>query len=226
MQAQVPVASQVWPSPQEAQAPPPFPQAVDVGVWHWPLESQQPEGQEAALQTQAPLLQTCPSAQVWQAPPFFPHADIDTVLTQPPFWSQQPDGHEVASQAPLPVPPVPAPVPPLPLPPDPVPPPVALAPPRPLVPPVPVAPPAALAPPRPLAPPVGPAPPLPPGGSVIGLRQPESETAPSDRKRKSKSERERIGGSCVKESASISGKRLTALRFRRPFVARRFRDGK
>ena len=62
-----------------------------------------------------------------QAPPFF-HADVDTVVTQPPFWSQQPVGQEVASQAPLPVPPVPAPLPPLPAPPDPFPPPVALAP--------------------------------------------------------------------------------------------------
>ena len=85
VQTQVPVASQVWPSPQGLQAPPPFPQAAEVGVWHWPLESQQPEGHELALQTHAPLLQTCPSSQVWQAPPFFPQADIDTVVTQPPF---------------------------------------------------------------------------------------------------------------------------------------------
>jgi hypothetical protein len=153
-------------------------------------------GQEVALQAQAPSLQTCPSAQVWQAPPFFPQADIDGVVTQPPFSSQQPVGQEVASQAPLPVPPVPAPLPPLPTPPDPFAPPVALPPPSPLAPPAPVAPPRPLAPPRPvapprpLAPPVGPAPPVPPAsGSVIGLTQPAAETPTRQRKDKSKSER-------------------------------------
>ena len=85
VQTQVPVASQVRPSPQGAQAPPPFPQAVVVGVWHWPLESQHPLGQEVALQTQAPPLQICPSAQVAQAPPLFPHAVTDVVVTQPPL---------------------------------------------------------------------------------------------------------------------------------------------
>ncbi len=85
LQTQTPVASQVWPSPQGAQAAPPFPQAVVVGVSHWPLESQQPFGHELALQTHAPPLQPWPSAQVAQTPPFFPHADVDGVVTQPPF---------------------------------------------------------------------------------------------------------------------------------------------
>jgi hypothetical protein len=57
VQTQVPVASQVSPSPQGAQAPPPFPQAAVVGVWHLPLESQHPFGQELALQMHAPPLQ-------------------------------------------------------------------------------------------------------------------------------------------------------------------------
>jgi hypothetical protein len=34
VQTQVPVPSQVSPSPQGAQLAPPFPQAVVVGVWH------------------------------------------------------------------------------------------------------------------------------------------------------------------------------------------------
>jgi hypothetical protein len=57
VQTQVPVASQVRPSPQGAHAAPPFPQPVVVGVWHWPFESQHPFGQELALQTQPPPLQ-------------------------------------------------------------------------------------------------------------------------------------------------------------------------
>ena len=118
-----------------------------VGVAHWPAESQQPDGHEPALQTQAPSLQAWPSAQVTQAAPLFPHADVDCVVTQPPPVSQQPPGQEVASQAPLPEPPVPL-APPLPLPPVPFAPPVAPPPPEPLAPPVPVAP----APPVPFAP--------------------------------------------------------------------------
>jgi hypothetical protein len=34
VQTQLPVPSQVRPSPQGAQLAPPFPQAVVVGVWH------------------------------------------------------------------------------------------------------------------------------------------------------------------------------------------------
>ena len=64
LQTQVPVASQVCPSPQGAQLPPLLPQAVLVGVAHWPFESQQPDAHEPALQTQAPPLQAWPSAQV------------------------------------------------------------------------------------------------------------------------------------------------------------------
>ena len=138
MQTQVPVASQVCPSPQGAQLPPLFPQAVLVGVAHWPFESQQPEGHELALQTQAPPLQAWPSAQVMQAAPLCPHADVDCSVTQPPFASQQPLGQEVASQAPVIEPPVPL-APPLPLPPVPCAgavPPVPFAPPVPFEPPV------------------------------------------------------------------------------------------
>jgi len=57
LQTQVPVASQVWPSPQGAQLPPLLPQAALVGVAHWPVPSQQPVGQELGLHTQAPPLQ-------------------------------------------------------------------------------------------------------------------------------------------------------------------------
>ena len=77
MQTQVPVASQVWPSPQAAQLPPFFPQAALVGVTQRPLESQHPDPHDPALQMQAPPLQACPAAQVAHAAPFRPQADVD-----------------------------------------------------------------------------------------------------------------------------------------------------
>jgi hypothetical protein len=56
LQAHLP-AEQVVPVPQAAQAAPPVPQVPLLEVWHLPLVSQQPFGQEVALQTHLPPLQ-------------------------------------------------------------------------------------------------------------------------------------------------------------------------
>jgi homeobox protein ESX1 len=220
------------------------------------------------LQTHAPPLQTCPSAQVEQLPPFFPQAVSEIVVMQPPLLSQQPFAHEVLSQAlapPEPLPPEPlAPpdpfAPPEPLappeaPPDPFAPPEALPPepfappealppeplvppelplpPEPLVPPElplppePFVPPELALPPLPPLPPVGPEPPVPLSiGPVVGLTQAPPSRGPSETNSNSKSERGRMRSSRRGENGSISGKRPVGLRFRRPFVARRFRVGK
>ena len=196
LQTQVPVASQVCPSPHGAQLAPLLPQAVLVGVAHWPFESQQPEEQEPALQTQAPLVQVCPSPQVRHAAPFRPHAEVDSSVTQPPVESQQPFGHDVASQALLvePPPPVEPPLapPPVPAPPVPFVPPVLVAPPEPFVPPVLVAPPEPFVPPVLVAPPVWLAPPVLPGlGSWTGFKQEALKMAP--RQKENSSEWERMG---------------------------------
>jgi hypothetical protein len=53
LQAHAPF-TQVWPVAQAVQLAPPVPQVALAEVRHWPLESQQPFGQDVALQTQAP----------------------------------------------------------------------------------------------------------------------------------------------------------------------------
>ena len=140
------------------------------------------------MQTQAPPLQAWPSAQVRQAAPLRPHAEVDSSVTQPPFASQQPVGHDVASQALLTEPPPPV-APPLALPPVPAPPvaPVLVAPPVLVVPPVAVLPPVPLTPPDPPAPPVWPAPPVLPGaGSWTGFKQEAVKIAPRQKENSSK----------------------------------------
>ena len=47
----------VWPVAQAAHAAPPVPQVPALEVRHMPLASQQPLGQEVALQTHAPPAQ-------------------------------------------------------------------------------------------------------------------------------------------------------------------------
>src|SRR5262249_41842518 len=117
-----------------------------------------------------------------------------------------------------------------PMPPAPFDPPELLLPPEPLLPPVvptppePTAPPLAFDPPEPLLPPEPLAPPE-PVGSVMGLRHDAAGAAASRTNSNNKSGR-RMGGSRVKKGPSISGKSRVRLRFRRPFVARRFRLGK
>ena len=66
-----------------------MPQAAAAEVWHWPLLSQQPLGQEAASQTQVPwALHSWWAAHAAQVPPLAPQAVVEAV-TQLPF-EQQP----------------------------------------------------------------------------------------------------------------------------------------
>jgi hypothetical protein len=51
-------------------------------VWQFPVASQQPLGQDVALQTHAPLTHACPAAQDTQAAPSVPHAALVGGLTQ------------------------------------------------------------------------------------------------------------------------------------------------
>jgi len=73
------------------------PQVPVPEVRHWPLESQQPLGHEAALQTQAPLLHAWPVAHALQAAPPVPQVPVPEVRHWP-LESQQPLGHEAALQ--------------------------------------------------------------------------------------------------------------------------------
>ena len=90
------VASHRWPDEQAAQAAPPDPQAVAVGVMHWPLLLQQPSGQEVALQTHCPAAHACPAAHEAQTAPLRPQMPSVIEVTQWPFESQQPDAQVAA----------------------------------------------------------------------------------------------------------------------------------
>ena len=70
-------------------AAPLVPQVAVAEVRHWPVESQQPFGHEAALQTQAPCaLQAWFAAHATHCPPFAPHMAADVVTHWP--LAQQP----------------------------------------------------------------------------------------------------------------------------------------
>ena len=100
MHAQAPLRHS-WPEPQVLQAAPPLPHVALALVLHWPLESQQPVGQDVASQTQAVPLQRWPAAQLAHVAPFAPQAADVWVVTQlVPL--QQPVGQELGVQAHLP----------------------------------------------------------------------------------------------------------------------------
>ena len=63
------------PELHEVHTAPPLPQSLlAVPGWQWPDESQQPDGQLAALHTHAPPTHSCPAAHATQAPPAEPHS--------------------------------------------------------------------------------------------------------------------------------------------------------
>jgi hypothetical protein len=78
-------------------AAPPVPQVPLLEVRHWPLESQQPFGQDVALQTQLPPLHACPVAHDLQAAPAVPQVPLLEVRHWP-LESQQPFAQEDALQ--------------------------------------------------------------------------------------------------------------------------------
>ena len=101
---------------QVAHMPPAPPQALEEGAVHTPF-AQHPFGHEAASQTHAPLLHSCPAAHAALVPhshapatqpvdalglqamhelPFVPHAVFDDVVQTP--LAQQPFGHDAALQ--------------------------------------------------------------------------------------------------------------------------------
>ncbi len=95
--------SQAFPPVQATQATPFLPQLVlEVPLWQTPLASQQPLGQDVALQTHLPASQTLPVAQAMQAAPAVAHCALVVGVTQVSL-AQQPFGQEVASQEHLPV---------------------------------------------------------------------------------------------------------------------------
>jgi hypothetical protein len=97
---------QASPVPHPAQAAPPLPQLVAdslaVATQVFPL--QHPAHPDDVLHTQAPALHVCPVAHATHAMPPVPHEPFAEVWHLPEL-SQQPLGHEVASQthAPLPL---------------------------------------------------------------------------------------------------------------------------
>lgn len=92
----VPPPMHSCPKPQVVQLPPPVPQYAALGAWQVPPASQQPLGQDAALQTQTPLTQAWPVAHTAHVPPLAPQW-FALEVSQPPL-SQQPLGQEWASQ--------------------------------------------------------------------------------------------------------------------------------
>ena len=99
MQTHLPDA-QVVPVPQAAQATPPVPQVGLLEVWHLPLESQQPFGQELASQTHLPPLQAWPVAQGAQVAPPVPQVPMLSALCRTQAVPlQQPPLQELALQA-------------------------------------------------------------------------------------------------------------------------------
>ena len=103
MQAHFP-DEQVVPLPQTAQAAPPVPQVGLLDVWHLPFVSQQPLGQELALQTHLPPLQAWPVAQGAQVAPLLPQVPMLSALCRTQVVPlQQPPLQELAVQAQAPV---------------------------------------------------------------------------------------------------------------------------
>ena len=67
-----------------------MPQVPLAEVWHWPFESQQPDGQDVASQTHLPcVLHSCLAAQLAHVPPPRPQAVLDGVVLHTPL-AQQP----------------------------------------------------------------------------------------------------------------------------------------
>jgi len=102
-------AAQVWPDAHMPHDLPPEPQTVvdcaDCAT-QCPVESQQPFGQEAGVQTQVPDgPHACPEAHDPQPAPAVPHAFVDwaAYIKQLPFVWQQPFGHDAGVQTHLPV---------------------------------------------------------------------------------------------------------------------------
>ena len=92
---------QLSPAGQLIHVAPFVPQALLlVPSWHWPLESQQPLGQEVALQTfvHTWFWQACPAPQLVHAAPSVPQALLLVPSWHWPRESQQPLGQEVALQ--------------------------------------------------------------------------------------------------------------------------------
>jgi hypothetical protein len=81
------------------QAAPPVPQVGLLEVWHLPVESQQPFGQEVALQTHLPEAQVVPFAQGAQVAPPVPQVPMLSALCMTQVVPlQQPPLHEPALQ--------------------------------------------------------------------------------------------------------------------------------
>lgn len=108
--AQFPLAmhSQIWFSQsrsalvQSTQVCPLLPQSWSVVPLLQAVPSQHPEEQEAALQSQDPLLQYCPPPQVVQVPPAAPQLAAVGGSTQV-VPAQQPEQQEPPRQVPLPL---------------------------------------------------------------------------------------------------------------------------
>ena len=97
VQAHLPVASQVCPPAQAAQATPWLPHAWLVAGTHSPPALQQPV-QLVRSQAHAPAVQTCDGAHAVHAAPAVPQAAVVGGFTHCPFWSQQPLGHDAGAQ--------------------------------------------------------------------------------------------------------------------------------
>jgi len=97
LQTQAPFV-QAWPLAHGAHFAPAVPQVwIDGGEWHCLLSSQHPLGQDELLQTQAPFEHALPVAHAVQAAPPVPQVWTPESW-QTPFLSQQPFGHDAASQ--------------------------------------------------------------------------------------------------------------------------------
>jgi hypothetical protein len=83
--------AQVCPAVHVTHAAPPVPQVAVPEVWHWPLESQHPDGHDVASHTHLPCVpHSWLAAHVVHTPPPTPHAVVDGVVLHTPPLVQHP----------------------------------------------------------------------------------------------------------------------------------------